>query len=35
MNLNSLAELIELNSWHDIPDKLTSREGHSIDTSGL
>lgn len=34
MNINSLAELIELNSWHDVPDRLISREGHSIDTSG-
>jgi hypothetical protein len=34
MNINSLAELIDLNSWHDVPDRLISREGHTVDTSG-
>jgi len=34
MSLNSLVELIDLNSWHDVPDRLISREGHPVDTSG-
>lgn len=34
MNLNSFAELIELNNWHDIPDILISREGHPVESSG-
>lgn len=34
MNLNSFAELIDLNDWHDVPDRIISREGHQVDTSG-
>lgn len=34
MNINSLAELIELNNWHDVPDRLVSREGHYVIVTG-
>jgi integrase len=34
MNLNSLTELIDFNNWNDIPDRLISREGHPVDSSG-
>jgi hypothetical protein len=33
MSLKSFHEQIDLHGWHDVPNRIISREGHLVDSS--